>query len=778
MADLRIFPKPLKMEVKSGVYQFGSLSFSSDFAETGIAQKLISLGFSPAETPELRVVKNQSGSLPFSSPEGYILNVDSFGVEIIAGSAAGAYYGVCTLAQLLSSRIIRHCYIVDHPVLALRSFHLTFGSGFCPTFDYLKRMILELASLKINMMVWEYDDRFPWEKHPKLVNKHAFSKAQLRELIALAKDNFIEIMPLLDSLGHAEQYLMHPEYAHLKELPGRINEMCASSPATLKFVKELWSEVLELHADSRYAHITGDEVFRMGDFCPECAKRAQKGELAKLYLEYYTKLSRWMIKQGKTPVIWGDMLLKYPETIDDFPRDVVITEWCYLGSSAPSWRFRLMHKNPDGVTSKEREALLAPYWGKPGAYDPYPFVRFFSEKGFTVVGATASSLGGGYLVPQQQSRIDNQIGMALALRDNRALGLMNTYWSDSAPVGSAWAAIYASADFAWHPRNEDSGHFAREFETRFFGKNINLIPEADRLYHEYLSMQKMYPPQCVADLELPPGSFGSEYYQKLKLNIQLGNLDREILNFALSRYLSMPHASKIKQLCLLDSPCRVDEVFYGDAGALPLTRGEQKWGEYQFYADPDHVVSTRRELPEFEIKVDDYATNFDLLSFGYYIADGETAAYLDIYYEDERKCSVPLTGGVDVCDWWGNYRLGKNVIPYKMFLVEDTMSAWLYLSEIRNPEPTQKVRHIVVRNAGGSAVLALAAVNAVVRPGYTLKEMTSAQRQQLIAGLDENLQCQQQLFARYAAKDDVRHAISRMRAQRVGFIDVFCPAGA
>jgi len=105
------------------------------------------------------------------------------------------------------------------------------------------------------------------------------------------------------------------------------------------------------------------------------------------------------------------------------------------------------------------------------------------------------------------------------------------------------------------------------------------------------------------------------------------------------------------------------------------------------------------------------------------------------------------------------------------------MSVWLYLSEIRNPEPTQKVSKIVLRNGGGSAVVAVAAVNAVVRPGYAFGEMTPAQKQQLIAELDENLQLQQELFSRYAAKDDVRRAISGMRAQRVGLIDVFCPAG-
>ena len=86
-----------------------------------------------------------------------------------------------------------------------------------PKLNYLKEVIKTLSEYKINTLVIEYGDKFAYEKHPALNHKESFSKDEIRELIDFANRHYIEIIPLLQSLGHLDYLLVHKEYVHLKE---------------------------------------------------------------------------------------------------------------------------------------------------------------------------------------------------------------------------------------------------------------------------------------------------------------------------------------------------------------------------------------------------------------------------------------------------------------------------------------------------------------------------------------------------------------------------------
>ena len=148
------------------------------------------------------------------------LKIPSLKIVIDASSGNGAFYALQTLKQLinLSGDQLPVLAVEDSPELPFRGFHSNMAL-YTPSFESMKRIIADLAKLKINAFVIEYDDRFPWHKHPDIVNPEHFTIDQIRELQDLASDNFIELIPLLDSLGHAEQYLKHSRYKHLRELP-------------------------------------------------------------------------------------------------------------------------------------------------------------------------------------------------------------------------------------------------------------------------------------------------------------------------------------------------------------------------------------------------------------------------------------------------------------------------------------------------------------------------------------------------------------------------------
>ncbi len=766
----RLFPLPRHVSETGVRHPLSSRTYESGFPSEALAARLADGGFRPGPTPYLHLTVN-----PALEPEGYRLAISAGNAEIEAATPAGAYYGFVTLSALLEGETLPECVVEDAPALALRSFHLTLGSGYMPTFDWMRRFIIRLGELKINMLVLEYDDRFPWERHPALVAKGTFSKAQLRELIELARDHFVEIMPLVDSLGHAEQYLIHPEYAHLKELPDEIAEMCPSNPATFDFITELWEEVLELHPESRYAHITGDEVFRLGGFCPQCAKRHEDGTLSQLYVDYYTRLSRWIIERGKIPVVWGDMLLKYPEALAAFPRDVVITEWSYYGPDAPHWPAPDMQCNPEGKCPPEREKLFRPYWGEGPEFTSYPFVRFFTEQGFQVIGATASSLGlsgGGYTLPCQASRVVNQREMALKLAENHSLGFMNTFWSNSVAPEGAWAAIYAGADFAWHPREEKTDDFLRDFEATALGGAEGFCRSIDRLEEPALAGAQRYAPLPSPAVTLQD-PFLREYVELARLNLELGNLDREAFNFAIARFLGDPVPTRRTPLPFITANAGASNVFSEECFPLPLPGGMMEYGGVVFTVDPERRYSTRPGLSPAILSVRMEADEFELLTAAYYNLPGEPGAIAELRYGDGSHCEIVLKGNDDLGDWWGGGGLGRNRIPYRVLQLGKGFPVALHLTRLANPHPGKRVEELCLRSAGTKTVVAVFGVNAVKRTATPPPPLSKEKADEWRRRLRENIGNQRTFFARLSLPEDFEEKLDRLLQGRRALLDIF-----
>ena len=267
---------------------------------------------------------------PDALDQAYLLEVGADRIRARSRSPQGLYYALLTLQQMLRDAEIPCCRIWDWPDLPFRVLHIISESNL-PKFEELLQLIDRLASWKYNALVFEYDDRFSFEKYPVLNHPAALSKDQIKTMLAFAADRYLEIIPSLDSLGHAQAYLKHAEFQHLAEIPGNQDELCPSNPETLRFIKELWTEVLAAHPGARYASITGDEVFRLGKFCPACEKYARAGKLSELYTNYYSDLGRWIVKHGLRPIMWDDMIAAHPEELQRLPKETIFANWNYSG---------------------------------------------------------------------------------------------------------------------------------------------------------------------------------------------------------------------------------------------------------------------------------------------------------------------------------------------------------------------------------------------------------------------------------------------------------------
>ena len=182
-----------------------------------------------------------------------------------------------------------------------------------------------VAAAGLNTILIEYEAMYPWaDEHTRLSCRDAWSRVELADILTAAKHYGIEVIPLVQTLGHIYHILLHPAYTALAEVPGMNQQLCPSNPATLKLAGELLSDVMESHPDSRYLHLGGDECRLLGS-CPVCQA---KGAAAS-YAEFYRKLTAFVLAHDRIPILWHDIAVKRPELLDTFDKRVMFHFWSY-----------------------------------------------------------------------------------------------------------------------------------------------------------------------------------------------------------------------------------------------------------------------------------------------------------------------------------------------------------------------------------------------------------------------------------------------------------------
>lgn len=239
--------------------------------------------------------------------EGYRLQVSTDGIRVEGSDAAGLYYGVQTLLQLLRSSGTRvPCLsIEDAPALAHRAIHYD-TKHHQDRFDYVQSFIRELAHYKANILVWEWEDKLAYRRHPEIGAPGAFTLEQMQELTSYARQHHIEIVPLVQGLGHVPFILKHRQFRHLREIPDSDWEFCPLKEGSYELLFQLWGEAIEATPGSRFLHIGSDETYELGlgtdCGCAEHAARHGKDSLMRLFID---RCVDWVESQGRTCLSWG-----------------------------------------------------------------------------------------------------------------------------------------------------------------------------------------------------------------------------------------------------------------------------------------------------------------------------------------------------------------------------------------------------------------------------------------------------------------------------------------
>ena len=399
--------------------------------------------------------------------EGYILKVDAKGLIIAARSSKGVFYGLQTYLQLKEQGYEREIEIIDWPDNNIRGYHFESRFGI-PKYERIIEIIDELCKYKFNTILMELEDKFPYDEVQGITSLNALNKEQLKEITRYAKDRYLEIIPLQQTLGHVEYILKNDNYYHMREVRDKvtnseppfsfnpignlafndIDEFCPSNEEAYRLIKKMCAEMAEKYPDSKYLHIGCDEAWNLIS-CELCkAKYGEKG-YNKVFLEHTNRIAGLITSFNKIPVIWDDMLRGFTE--EEFKllnKNIVIMCWLYY----------------DGDLEKGISLL-----------------RKYRKAGFQVIGASSAKccegMSSDYLdMPNIKDRLININDWSELSAKFDLIGVITTVWSNYtgtiAPphpfFDTIWYPLIYSADKYWNTAS-DSQEFEKRFLDNFFG---------------------------------------------------------------------------------------------------------------------------------------------------------------------------------------------------------------------------------------------------------------------------------------------------------------------
>lgn len=282
--------------------------------------------------------QKRTGRLPagFCFMQGYALSVSRDGIVIASETEEGYRNGMHTLSQLLvqAGGLLPHLEIIDWPDMETRCAHICYHLAAdwmpesVPDFESLLELIKKLANFKYNAVLLEIEAMFPYKNFPEISNHESFSTGQIHKIKEVCSSLGVEIIPLMQCLGHAYSVLRLPKYARLRETPFSIQQYCPSNPDVLPFYTKLSRELIEGFSPVVRFHIGGDESRRLG-ICPSCRKKESEKGKGALYGEYVGNVANSLLNEGVIPLVWSDMFEHYPEALDYIPKNAEIVYWKY-----------------------------------------------------------------------------------------------------------------------------------------------------------------------------------------------------------------------------------------------------------------------------------------------------------------------------------------------------------------------------------------------------------------------------------------------------------------
>lgn len=419
--------------------------------------------------------------------EGYNLLIDSEKIIITANDPKGLFYGIQTLKQIIrgsnNKEYLTGVNITDWPDYKYRAVSDDISRGPIPTLDFMKYQIRRFSEMKINTFIHYVEHVVKTKSHPGFApDDGSLTIEEWKEISGYAKKYNVMIIGGFQSFGHFNNILETPEYAHLGERGTLISPVLDES---YKFLEDIYSEMIPAF-DSPFFNINCDETFDLGK--DQSKALVDSIGYDGVYYMHIMKLYNIVKKFNKRVVMWGDILLEYPNLLEKLPKDIIIGTWTYDAKES-------FTEYIEPIKNAGFE-----FWVVPGVLNSYRLFPNYHQAPTNIKNFSADGFKYG------------------------ASGLLNCVWDDggSTLFTNAWYGVSYGADKSWNTKSSDEQNFDTRFNKGIYGSENNYLTET---IHKIIEL---------AYLEPTDGMFNKILFAKLlpdenkELRISLADWDKVI----------------------------------------------------------------------------------------------------------------------------------------------------------------------------------------------------------------------------------------------------------
>jgi len=470
------------------------------------------------------VVGDKFGNLTApENPEGYTLQVTRQGVRIVSRTPRGCFYGLQTLRNLYNpeNNSFDQCTIVDYPDMEYRGAMFLVDDYSIVAHKYMIENML--APLKMNEIIMECEYA-KWDATKDIHQPHGISKSDIAELIKIANDNYIDVSPLFQTLGHCEWLFQDGKNLDMAEDPAYPYAYNVSHPDLYPLMDSILDEIVETFNNPKYLHIGHDEVFFFLEAKfpnrPENIAKGAKKIIFDDVMHYYD----YAKERNMRLMMWHDMFATREECPENgfggkphfvaelrpqLPKDIVIADWRYSGG-----------------------------------FTEYKDVETFRNEGFDVIGCTWYDPG----------NIEN---LSKAVKKHGGMGMFQTIWNgyfgnkQVLQDGFNQIAPYVrTACWSWHTADAANTYDSHEVAAGFYEKMKEIKPAAG----------KMLDLDNAANLEITAANNPFLYMDTYGIDSVLkpGNTRIGQVEFMLPGKDGKLYAAAVKSNILPDAPPQID----------------------------------------------------------------------------------------------------------------------------------------------------------------------------------------------------------------------------
>jgi len=175
--------------------------------------------------------------------------------------------------------------------------------GAPPQVQYFEKIFPLFREWGATGILIEWEDTLPYQGQFEVLRskKHFYTPDEVAKIQQLALNQGLKVVPLMQSFGHLEFLLKHPQFANLK-FEGKGDSVDPSNDESAATIKKLLDQVMSFHPHSDTLHIGGDEVWHLHD---HPARET-------LFLRHMTEIVTYVTDDLELKVMmWDDMMRQW-----------------------------------------------------------------------------------------------------------------------------------------------------------------------------------------------------------------------------------------------------------------------------------------------------------------------------------------------------------------------------------------------------------------------------------------------------------------------------------